>query len=205
MPGGTRTPDLQLRKLSLYPTELQARNADEYSRSKKLRATAGLTSRAEREGFEPSKGALLPYSLSRRAPSTTRPPPQRPHQSSRDRNLRRKPSSCAKRCCSSATMPAGEVPERTNGAVLKTVEVQASVGSNPTLSAIPEPCNPVHLNTVSLMPSRSQWWLFSDHLLAAEVRSEHGWDDDRAVFPLVVLQKRDHRSWQRQSRAVERV
>ena len=139
MPGGTRTPDLQLRKLSLYPTELQARNADEYSRTRKLRATAGLTSRAEREGFEPSKGALLPYSLSRRAPSTTRPPPQRPHQSSRDRNLRRKPSSCAKRCRSSATMPAGEVPERTNGAVLKTVEVQASVGSNPTLSATTKP------------------------------------------------------------------
>ncbi len=27
MPGGTRTPDLQLRKLSLYPTELQAHSA----------------------------------------------------------------------------------------------------------------------------------------------------------------------------------
>ena len=29
---------------------------------------------AEREGFEPSKGLNTPYSLSRRAPSTTRPP-----------------------------------------------------------------------------------------------------------------------------------
>jgi hypothetical protein len=29
---------------------------------------------AEREGFEPSKGFLNPYSLSRGAPSATRPP-----------------------------------------------------------------------------------------------------------------------------------
>ena len=29
---------------------------------------------AEREGFEPSKRLYTPYSLSRRAPSTTRPP-----------------------------------------------------------------------------------------------------------------------------------
>ena len=61
-------------------------------------------------------------------------------------------------------MPAGEVPERTNGAVLKTVEVQASVGSNPTLSAIPELRNRLHLDTVTMMPSRSQWWLFFDRL-----------------------------------------
>jgi hypothetical protein len=33
-------------------------------------------------------------------------------------------------------MPAGEVAERSNAAVLKTVEAQVSVGSNPTLSAI---------------------------------------------------------------------
>ena len=31
---------------------------------------------AEREGFEPSKRLITPYSLSRRAPSTTRPPLQ---------------------------------------------------------------------------------------------------------------------------------
>lgn len=38
----------------------------------------------------------------------------------------------------------GEVPERTNGTVLKTVEGQPSVGSNPTLPATVFEVNQVH-------------------------------------------------------------
>ena len=53
-PGEIRTPDPLVRSQILYPTELRARVL------------------AEREGFEPSMG-FLPYSLSRGAPSTTRP------------------------------------------------------------------------------------------------------------------------------------
>ena len=40
-------------------------------------AGPGATDVAEREGFEPSRGLETPYSLSRRAPSTTRPPLRR--------------------------------------------------------------------------------------------------------------------------------
>jgi hypothetical protein len=53
-PGRIRTSDPLVRSQILYPTELRAHIL------------------AEREGFEPSMG-FLPYSLSRGAPSTTRP------------------------------------------------------------------------------------------------------------------------------------
>ncbi len=53
-PGEIRTPDRLVRSQVLYPAELRARKV------------------AEREGFEPSMG-FLPYSLSRGAPSATRP------------------------------------------------------------------------------------------------------------------------------------
>ena len=60
-PGEIRTPDPLVRSQVLYPTELRA--LDCY-----------LSKMAEREGFEPSKGVLNPYSLSRGALSTTQPP-----------------------------------------------------------------------------------------------------------------------------------
>ena len=53
-PGRIRTSDPLVRSQVLYPAELRALNS-------------------EREGFEPSM-RLLPYSLSRGAPSATRPP-----------------------------------------------------------------------------------------------------------------------------------
>ncbi|KTD20261.1 hypothetical protein Llan_1912 [Legionella lansingensis] len=53
-PGRIRTSDPLVRSQILYPTELRARVL------------------AEREGFEPSMG-FLPYSLSRGAPSASRP------------------------------------------------------------------------------------------------------------------------------------
>ena len=58
--GEIRTPDTQIRSLVLYPAELQAHGA-----------TEALV--AEREGFEPSIPVVPVYSLSRRAPSASRP------------------------------------------------------------------------------------------------------------------------------------
>src|SRR5579862_6993051 len=63
-PGEIRTPDPQVRSLVLYPTELRARAVVTQSCQDKV---------AEREGFEPSIRLLALYSLSRGAPSSTRP------------------------------------------------------------------------------------------------------------------------------------
>ena len=58
--GEIRTPDTQIRSLVLYPAELQAHGAT-------------VKHMAEREGFEPSIPVVPVYSLSRRAPSASRP------------------------------------------------------------------------------------------------------------------------------------
>jgi hypothetical protein len=68
-PGEIRTPDRLVRSQVLYPAELRAHLLNGWGLYIKL---------AEREGFEPSMG-INPYSLSRGAPSATRPPLQGTH------------------------------------------------------------------------------------------------------------------------------
>jgi hypothetical protein len=68
-PGRSRTADRLVRSQVLYPAELRAHLLNGWGLYIKL---------AEREGFEPSMG-INPYSLSRGAPSATRPPLQGTH------------------------------------------------------------------------------------------------------------------------------
>src|SRR5690606_27946512 len=67
-PGMTRTCDLQVRNLTLYPTELRALEAADSSESR-WRVAVDL---AERVGFEPTVPFPV-HALSRRVPSATRP------------------------------------------------------------------------------------------------------------------------------------
>ena len=81
-PEGSRTPNRSVRSRVLYPVELQAHERCAYSIEsasncqEKFRVlTFFLSSRemAETEGFEPSMELQTPYSLSRGAPSASRP------------------------------------------------------------------------------------------------------------------------------------
>jgi len=67
-PGMTRTCDLQVRNLTLYPTELRALEAAHSSES----AVESRSAMAERVGFEPTVPFPV-HALSRRVPSATRP------------------------------------------------------------------------------------------------------------------------------------
>ena len=78
-PGRIRTPDPLVRSQVLYPTELPAPKErmrimlTKKSQVKQFVALFHSIEMAEKEGFEPSMELLTPYSLSRGAPSASRP------------------------------------------------------------------------------------------------------------------------------------
>ncbi len=72
-PGEIRTPDRLVRSQVLYPAELRARKFAVFTIWSPVRHRIVSSIMAEKEGFEPSMRLQTPYSLSRGAPSTTRP------------------------------------------------------------------------------------------------------------------------------------
>jgi len=100
---------------------------------------------AEREGFEPSKGY---DSLTHLAGARLQPLGHLPSGTAEFYQTRRLSSTGLAPAASylqtdldSGKLECGEVPERTNGTVLKTVEGQPSAGSNPALSAARAPAS----------------------------------------------------------------